>query len=198
VGFKSVITRVAINAKSNHQFSHSLGGLVYAYVFGDRIGDLIVSGVAFDDSCYSTLGILGIENVLNYYAWNRMAARQTPIKITIGAATTLAGYLIEVTADVREARTRMWEFSLHMALIPRDTDPGRGVTDFGTSEVPSTTSGTTSEMTNGGILPGLGTGVTILPFITAGGYVAAGGPSIDMVSGGLWDPETGTSTGFEI
>lgn len=120
VGFRSVITRVTVSAKGNFQFLHSLGGQVFIYVFGDRIGQLSVTGVAFDSACGSPSGLLGIENVLNYYSANRVSARRTPIKLVIGASTALEAHLLDVTGDLVDPRTRVWQFSLHMALIPRD------------------------------------------------------------------------------
>lgn len=120
--FKSIITRITISAKGNYQFLHTLGGQVYVYVFGDRIGDLVLQGFAFDSVCGNPVGLLGIESVLNYYSANRIAARKTPLRITIGASTTLRAYLLDVAGDVQDTKSRMWQFSLHLALIPRDVE----------------------------------------------------------------------------
>lgn len=125
VGFKSIITRVGISASCSYQFLHSLGGQVYLYAFGDRIGDLVISGLAFDSVCGANSGTIGIERVLNYYAANRVTQRKIPIRVTIGALTTVSGYLLDVSADVRDTAARLWEFNLHLGLIPRDTSAPR-------------------------------------------------------------------------
>ena len=119
-GFKSIITRVTVAAKGNYQFLHTLGGQVFIYVFGDRIGQLSVTGIAFDSTCGDPAGTLGIEHVLNYFSKNRVANRRTPLKLTIGATTTLQAYLLDILADVVDTKTRVWQFTLVMALVPRD------------------------------------------------------------------------------
>ena len=128
-GFKSIITRVTVAAKGNYQFLHTLGGQVFIYVFGDRIGQLSVTGVAFDSTCGDPAGTLGIEHVLNYFSANRMANRKTPIKLTIGATTTLQAYLLDTMADVADTKARLWQFTLVMALVPRDEAKRRRVND---------------------------------------------------------------------
>ena len=141
--FKSVITRVTVAARGNYQFLHTLGGQVFVYAFGERIGDLLIQGFAFDSVCGSPVGLLGIESVLNYYAANRLAARATPLRVTIGASTTLRAYLLDVSGDVQDAKSRMWQFSLHLALIPSDTVGGSKL--VGGAEITSDTTETAGE-----------------------------------------------------
>jgi hypothetical protein len=152
--FKSIITRITISAKGNYQFLHTLGGQVYVYVFGDRIGDLVLQGFAFDSVCGNPVGLLGIESVLNYYSANRIAARKTPLRITIGASTTLRAYLLDVAGDVQDTKSRMWQFSLHLALIPRDVETdstSSSDSDEDTESTEETTGEDTSEFDDGAI-----------------------------------------------
>lgn len=126
IGFKSIVTRVTVAAKGNFQFLHTLGGQVFIYVFGDRIGQLSLTGIAFDSICGDPAGVLGVENIFNYYAQNRVANRRAPIRITIGATTSLRAYLLDVMADVADTKSRVWQFTLVMALVPRDQERPKG------------------------------------------------------------------------
>lgn len=117
-GFKAIITRVNVAAQGNYQFLHTLGGSIYVYVFGDRVGQLGISGLAFDSACDDDAGTLGIERVLDYYVENRIAARQTPLKVTIGARTTVAGYLVAVAGDVVDPKSKIYQFNLQFMMAP--------------------------------------------------------------------------------
>lgn len=131
-GFKSIITRVNVAAQGNFQFLHTLGGNIYVYVFGDRVGSLGISGLAFDSVCDDAAGTIGIERVLDYYAQNRIANRKTPVKVTIGVKTTLAGYLVAVAGDVVDPKSKIYQFNLQFILAPQSRiacTPAKGGSD---------------------------------------------------------------------
>jgi hypothetical protein len=196
-GFKSIITRVNVAAQGNFQFLHTLGGNIYVYVFGDRVGSLGISGLAFDSVCDDAAGTIGIERVLDYYAQNRIANRKTPVKVTIGVKTTLAGYLVAVAGDVVDPKSKIYQFNLQFILAPQsrvactpagggdedggDEEPGDG----GTSTTPISPGGSQnypypqSEVDGSGSFGGNAT--KQLP--AGNGYSAFGtGPNTNMVS----------------
>lgn len=204
VGLKSIITRITISAKGNYQFLHTLGGQVYIYVFGDRVGQMGISGLAFDSTCSSNLGPLGIENVLAYYGRNRVANRQSPIRMVLGATTALDAYLLDITADMVDTKSRIWQFSMMLSLIPQDEpDPadtdsgggsggdddqsdGGGDTDNGTvlPDPDDVLNGPPDDVLNGPLdVGGAAHSAYELNVAAAAGYAAAGsGPRIGMVS----------------
>jgi len=116
-GFKSIITDLTLATQGNYQFLHTLGGNIYVYVFGDRIGQLTVSGLSFENTCDAE-GSIGIELVMKYYSDNRLAGRKTPIKVTVGVSTTFTAYLTGIGTKVQDTQARLWQYSLHMALLP--------------------------------------------------------------------------------
>jgi hypothetical protein len=140
-GFKSIITRVNVAAQGNFQFLHTLGGNIYVYVFGDRVGSMGISGLAFESVCNDAAGTIGIERVLDYYAQNRIAARKTPLKVTVGVKTTLAGYLVAVTGDVVDPKSKIYQFNLQFIMAPQSRIPcspaGDSDDDGGDNEEPS-------------------------------------------------------------
>lgn len=197
LGFKSIISRVTVSARGNFQFLHTLGGKVFVYVFGERIGQLGISGLSFDSICGDEAGTLGIERVLNYYADNRIAARATPVKVTIGTATTLSAYLVGITGDVVDPRSRIWQFNMDLALVPQDDDDDEAdeADEAFDAEIAADDDIVDPGQDGGGIyttfppVPGYVSdrgGADLSPTIsaaaTASGYAAVGsGPSLSMV-----------------
>lgn len=112
----AIITRCSVSQIGNFQFLHTLGNYIYVYVFGDRMGQLSLSGLAFDSSCNSS--VQGVSRVLDFYQQNRIAKRATPVKITLGTGPTLEGFLISGDANLAEAYDLIWQFDFNFSLIP--------------------------------------------------------------------------------
>ena len=72
-GFESIITNIQVASQGNFQFLHTLGGNIFVYVFGDRIGQLSMSGLSFESTCEEPGGTIGIERVFAYYNANQIA-----------------------------------------------------------------------------------------------------------------------------
>ena len=183
---QAIITNMTVSAAGNFQFLHTLGGNVFVYVFGDRIGKVVISGIAFEGTCGGFFGSVfrgskvGVERVLDYYWQERIAGRKTPIKVTIGAGTILVGYVTSVTAKVQDEASRMFTFSIELATIlnrPRATGTAGAAAPTGTT---TSVSGTT-------------TAATGKPFPAFSGTVD--------VSGSLSDPSLSsavTTTGYSV
>lgn len=114
--FKSILTRCMVSQQGNYQFLNSFGGRIYAYTFGDRIGTIGLSGLAFQQKCEDP-GVIGIQKVLEYYNKNRIAKRETPMTVTF-AGQALKGMLIGMTADVANPESLIFQFDMQFALIP--------------------------------------------------------------------------------
>jgi len=117
-GFRAIVTSVAVASQGNFQFLHSLGGNIYVYVFGDRVGEAVISGLAFDRPCDNSDKMTGVEHVMQYYVDNRIAQRRTPLKLTIGAQRAIVGYLVSFSAKVADPKDGIYEFSLSFMVPP--------------------------------------------------------------------------------
>ena len=116
---KSIITRLQIAEAGNYQFLHTLGDRVYVYVFGDRIGELNISGLSFYDNCANGGNEkIGITKVVDYYRSHRIVKQAAPLKITLDGETTFEAFLIKMSGDVLNTAQRLWQFNLSMALLP--------------------------------------------------------------------------------
>lgn len=122
-GFKAIITGVQFGSQCNFQFMHTLGGMVYLYVFGERMGQLAMSGLAFDAICTSSSDVRadkhGIEFVKEYYDNNNLANRKTPITVTIGQNLAIAGYLAGLQCGVvTPIDKRIYQFDMQLMVPP--------------------------------------------------------------------------------
>jgi hypothetical protein len=121
---KSIITRVTVSHNCNFQFLHTIGNDIYIYVFGDRIGQITISGLSFPatnvypggEGC--EVGEHGFEHIMRWYEQYRVARRQDPIQITIGANKTIKGFVVALTGDVVDPATRMFQYNLQMMVLP--------------------------------------------------------------------------------
>lgn len=135
IGFeteKAIITRLVLNHQVNVQFLHTLGALIYIYVFGDRIGSLNLSGLAFC-TCSPDVGGVGRDQVaqvpasgshgaskmFEWYKKYRTSKRKDPARISIGDSV-LEGFIVGFSEDVVDASLNLVQWNLSMMTLPED------------------------------------------------------------------------------
>lgn len=118
--FNSVITSVSIQHRGNFQVTHTLQEFTHLYVFGDRAGEMTVSGVSFSRVC--PVGALpqshGLEWVHDYYLRNRLAMRSTPVALVLGLLTVFRGFLMGAGIALNDPQQGLGQFSLKFLLLP--------------------------------------------------------------------------------
>lgn len=95
-----VITEFALDLHTNHQFLHALDEQIYLFPFGDRIGELVVTGISFSSGyCIengNTIdGKTAIGSPLNWYLKERVSGENglKPKKISIGGQDPMLGFV---------------------------------------------------------------------------------------------------------
>jgi hypothetical protein len=114
-----IVTELAIQRHGNFQFLHTLKDLVYVYSFGERIGMIRASGLAFASMCEgSTTG--GLPVLLDYYEGHRLEMQSRPISIAIGTSNNgrFRGFLCEMNVDVARPEARLAQFGLQFHVLP--------------------------------------------------------------------------------
>jgi hypothetical protein len=122
------ITGYSLDMGTNHQFLHSLDNFIYLYAFGDRIGELTLSGLAFTGSCVQNNGGGDISNamsqcaILSYYNDSRVSnSNGTKASlISIGnCSKILRGFLTGMRLDVPDpsAPVVQWALRYHVILL---------------------------------------------------------------------------------
>jgi len=121
------ITGYSLELSTNHQFLHSLDEFIYAFSFGDRVGELTVTGVAFtiaepceitDETVKSINQDIGQENVYEYYLAHRFSRAQTATRIAIGTSEVqLIGFLTGVRMEVPSPALPIMQWALRFSVI---------------------------------------------------------------------------------
>lgn len=125
--FKAVMTGFAINQQGNFQFMHTLRDFIYVYSFGERIGELVINGIAFagictpgNENCAAGVNSsTGFDNVFSYYDRNRLSMIGRPLKINFGQFTVLYGFLTNFNFQMQDPQMGLGQFSLRFMYVPR-------------------------------------------------------------------------------
>jgi hypothetical protein len=120
---RSIITRLTVSHQCNYQFLHTIGNEIYIYVFGDRIGQVTLSGLSFAAECNPCAtgpqdSKHGFEKVLAWYEEYRVAARRDPIEVLIGE-TPIKAFVVALSGDVVDPSTRMMQWNLTCMILPK-------------------------------------------------------------------------------
>lgn len=119
---RSIITRLTISQQVNIQFLHTLGSLIYLYVFGDRMGQVSLSGLSFlcgCDDADSQSTEIGAEKMLFWYKKHRASKRAEPVRVTVGK-TVIEGFVTSFTEDVVDPSLRMVQWGVNISSLPED------------------------------------------------------------------------------
>lgn len=125
---KGIITSIGIQGQGGFQFMHALREFIYVYVFTERIGEIVINGLAFPATCNfgpqgsqddtsCVFGATGLERVLTWYECNRITTRASPIVIAIGEITYDA-FLVSVKVDIANAETGIAQFAFRFNYVP--------------------------------------------------------------------------------
>ncbi len=131
---KGIVTSIGMNTQSGFQFMHALREFIYVYVFTERVGELVISGLAFPEICGSQgpqaaqttgcqiIGSSGLERIIEWYECNRITSRASAIQIQIGDTLLYDAFLVSGKMEIANAETGMGQFSFRFNFIPNITD----------------------------------------------------------------------------
>jgi hypothetical protein len=125
--FRAIIQSLGIAAQSGVQFMHTLRDYIYVYVFGERVGDLSIGGLAFHSACDdeevdAAQSATGLERVLQYYQSFRVTSY--PLALTVAIGTTLAfdAFLVGANGNIVNPETNLAQFQFQLKYIPNQID----------------------------------------------------------------------------
>lgn len=122
IGFqpnRSIVTGVGISRQANPQFSSAIGGDLHVYVFGDRIGEMQVSGLSFLSSCEtSENGDNGFSLIQQWYETNKMSAKSEPLRLVIGNVP-LRAFVRTFRIGNADPKTAIVQFDIGLSLLPK-------------------------------------------------------------------------------
>ncbi len=114
-GTQAIITQAGIIENGNYQFLHTLNETIYAYVFGDRIGELRIGGMCFAHPCNG--GSSGMKQVIDSYRANRIAKLGGPVQVSFGEKDYRA-FLVGMTLDISDSERVLGQWALRFNTFP--------------------------------------------------------------------------------
>ena len=112
---RAIITQAAVVQNDNYQFLHTLADTIYVYIFGTRIGELTVSGLAFAELCDT--GSDGPTEVFRWYRDNRISQRREEIQVVFGD-TPFDCFLTGMSAQITDAENILTQWTYRFSVFP--------------------------------------------------------------------------------
>lgn len=147
------VTGYTLELSTNHQFLHTLDEFIYAFAFGDRIGELTLTGIAFTTSVCEANGVssrnitdeVKQENVYEFYLANKFSTSLRPTKIQIGkSGIQLIGFLTGMRMEVPNPQLPIMQWALRFSVVVSKA----GATTASTGGTGGTSSGGGSRRTS--------------------------------------------------
>lgn len=110
------ITSAGFSQDANVQFMHALRQHIYVYSFGERMGSIEIHGVSFYRSC-STGVTSGIKSLFNFYKFNSVSIRSTPLTISLGSEG-VQGFLKGIRSTFDDPGQGVVGFMLVLSSMP--------------------------------------------------------------------------------
>ena len=112
------ITGFALEQSGNYQFLHTVNDFIYVYSFGDRVGELTVSGIGFAAPCASASSGK-LCTVLDFYNENKIA-NVGDLSVTLGdCAPPFFAFLTGMRMELQDPKTLVAQWSLRLSVIPK-------------------------------------------------------------------------------
>jgi hypothetical protein len=132
---KVPVTGFALEQQGNYQFLHTLNNFTYCYIFGDRIGELTISGMGFAQnatngagggadawSCGADSNIGSLCNLFGWYQDNRVSASSSKtmaITLNGGACGSFWAFLTGMRMEMPRAEILIAQWTLRFNVIQR-------------------------------------------------------------------------------
>ena len=120
----AIITGMSLEMSGNYQFLHTVNDFIYFYAFGDRVGQLSISGIGFVKPCGENTKRPPILSLYDYYMTNRASKRGgKAFAITLAdnsGPRTFHGFLTGVRLDVNDGTIgTVGYWTLRFDVIPQ-------------------------------------------------------------------------------
>jgi len=109
----AVISGVSASTQGNYQFLLTLRNYTYVYVFGEQMGDVIVSGVAAME-CGEI--VHGLTNAIAYYNNYRLGATGAVVALSFAGYATHA-FLVGGTFQFMDPKSQLAKFQFKFKTI---------------------------------------------------------------------------------
>lgn len=113
------ISGFALELNGNYQFLHTVNDFIYVYAFGDRIGELTVSGFGFSQTC-GNASSAKIDNLFTFYNDNRISKKSNlTVQLGEGGNAIFWAFLTGMRVEVQDPQTGVAQWSLRFNVLPK-------------------------------------------------------------------------------
>ena len=113
-----IITTFVLDQAANAQFRPTLQDSIYVYSFGDRMGQLNISGVAFHKTCKDQSPFSGMKDIIQYYNSKAVSQNVKPVFISFGAFSVRC-FLVGYHFSSLDPKLNLVQFELSFAIPAR-------------------------------------------------------------------------------
>jgi len=120
-GLTLPISGFALELNGNYQFLHTVNDFIYVYAFGDRIGELTVSGFGFSQTC-GNASSAKICNLFDFYTRKRIGNSESgDLSVHIGDCpdANFWAFLTGMRVEVQDPQTAIAQWSLRFNVLPK-------------------------------------------------------------------------------
>jgi len=111
----TIVTSLQIEENVNAQFMYSLGTTVHSFIFGDKLGQLTIGGIAVSSMCQAgsaaTSAKSGLENIQRLYREYKYSTYRHALDISV-AEVPYKCYLMGCLVDYSDTQNHFTRFSL--------------------------------------------------------------------------------------
>ena len=130
---RALLTTVDFSESSRQRFQSTLDSDIYMYVFGDNMGSMSLTGMAFLDVCTDTpvdgpTGTFapqwdehGMSRVLRFYRESKVSSVPAQMELTFQPGISLQAYMTGLRGQMINTEQQLFQFVLSFALIPGDS-----------------------------------------------------------------------------
>lgn len=137
---KAILTGFDVRNMSGLGVTHSLRDRIYVYVFGERMGEATVSGLAFAGTCAGNPSVgrpwTGFDAVHAYYERARVSTQGAPVRLVFGPDTTLFGFMQGFQFQLVDAENGLGSFAFQFRTIPRTSSGATRTLPWDASIIP--------------------------------------------------------------
>jgi hypothetical protein len=110
-----IVTNLQVEENVNAQFMYSLTDTVHSFIFGDKLGQLTIGGVAVGSMCHKGTASVstksGLENIQLIYRGFKYSTYRTALRISV-ANVPYTCYLMGCLIDYSDTQNHFTRFSL--------------------------------------------------------------------------------------
>lgn len=109
----AVLSGVSASTQGNYQFLLTLRNFTYVYIFGERMGDVVVSGIGLLGCSNATSGL---TNAIGYYNDNAVSVTGIPVGLSFAGFSAWA-FLVGGSFEYADPRRRITQFQLKFKTV---------------------------------------------------------------------------------